>query len=129
MRAVNRGAAEVEDVPDIRSRAGFDYVVRTGDVHPSGELTIAARVEQVCQVDDGVDVVIGEEVEKRVTDVVLNEGDTVGVVVVYGANVRRKNELDIFGRLETTNQPGADVTGRPGDGDSKRRVSHPPRCP
>ena len=98
MRAIDGGAAEIEDVPDIGGGAGFEDVVCAGDVDAPGDLAATAGIEEVGEVDDGVDAVVGEEVGERVSDVLPDKGDAVGVVDVGGANVHRQNELDAFRR-------------------------------
>ena len=83
---------------DIGGGAGLDEVVGAGDVDAPGNVSATAGIEQVCQVNDGVDAVVGEEVGERVSDVVLDEGDAVRVFDVGGADVHRQNEFDVIGR-------------------------------
>ena len=63
--------------------------------------TAASGIEEVGEVDDGADAVVGEEVGERVSDVLMDEGDAVGVVDVQGrSDVHGEDELDVFGGLE-----------------------------
>ena len=84
VRAIDGGATEIEDVPDTGGGAGLDEVVCTGDVDAPGDLAAASGIEEVGEMDDGVDAVVGEEVGERVSDVLSDKGDAVGVVDVGG---------------------------------------------
>ena len=86
---------------DIGGGAGVEDVVGAGDVDATGDFAAASGIEEVCQVDDGVDPVVVEEVGERVSYVLMDEGDVAGVVDFRGSDVRGEDELDVFGGLES----------------------------
>ena len=61
-----------------------------------GDMAATSGIEEVGEMDDGADPMPCEEVGERVSDVLPDKGDAVGVVDVGGANVHRQNELDGF---------------------------------
>ena len=67
--AIYGGTAEVDDMPDSRRFAGLQHVICPSDIHPAGVGFAASRVQDVGEVNHGVNSMTRKDVRAGLGDV------------------------------------------------------------
>ena len=132
-RAIDRGAAEIDDVRHPRVLARPDDVGGSADVDAVGGLSTPVRIEDEGEMRYSVNPPAAQQVPQRLAYITLNELDVISPIGARRANVRRQRVSCGGALAQPLDQASADVAGRSGYGHAqaqvgrriKRRYRHP----